>query len=77
MSPPSQPAQAHLAEATASREIETSQPQTHQPMQMMQQDPQSEQKTVGMRGGDGRGGACPGRFCFCVPCPLPCDFCII
>ncbi|KAF2497946.1 hypothetical protein BU16DRAFT_559667 [Lophium mytilinum] len=74
---PSQPPQAHLAQPTANREIEASQPQTQQPMRMMQQDPQAEQKTVGMRGGDGRGGMCPGRFCFCVPCPLPCDFCII
>lgn len=29
-----------------------------------------------MRGGD-RGGMCPGRFCFIIPCPIPCDFCII
>lgn len=29
-----------------------------------------------MRGGD-RGGLCPGRFCFIIPCPLPCDCCII
>lgn len=32
---------------------------------------------VHLRGGDGRGGCCPGRFCFCVPCPLPCNCCII
>ncbi|KAK6063924.1 hypothetical protein SCUP515_12085 [Seiridium cupressi] len=35
-----------------------------------------EDSQMGLRGGD-RGGMCPGRFCFCVPCPLPCDFCII
>lgn len=29
-----------------------------------------------IRGGD-RGGLCPGRFCFIIPCPLPCDCCII
>ncbi|ROW16705.1 hypothetical protein VPNG_01535 [Cytospora leucostoma] len=29
-----------------------------------------------LRGGD-RGGMCPGRFCFIIPCPIPCDFCII
>lgn len=36
----------------------------------------SEANTIGLRGGD-RGGMCPGRFCFCIPCPIPCDFCII
>jgi len=30
---------------------------------------------LGLRGG--RSDLCPGRFCFCVPCPLPCDCCII
>ncbi|KAH8678192.1 hypothetical protein BX600DRAFT_451660 [Xylariales sp. PMI_506] len=49
------------------------QPTVSQPM-----NPQRphEESQVGLRGGD-RGGMCPGRFCFCVPCPLPCDFCII
>ncbi|KAI6382227.1 hypothetical protein MCOR25_000816 [Pyricularia grisea] len=33
---------------------------------------------VGLRGGDnGRGGCCPGRFCFCIPCPLPFDCCCV
>ncbi|KAI0099258.1 hypothetical protein GGR51DRAFT_565077 [Nemania sp. FL0031] len=31
---------------------------------------------MNLRGGE-RSSLCPGRFCFCVPCPLPCDFCII
>ncbi|KAK3401486.1 hypothetical protein B0T20DRAFT_116118 [Sordaria brevicollis] len=31
---------------------------------------------IGLRGGD-RGGMCPGRFCFCIPCPIPCDCCFI
>ncbi|KAI1348489.1 hypothetical protein F5Y01DRAFT_213982 [Xylaria sp. FL0043] len=49
------------------------QPMTSQPM-----DPQRphEESQMNLRGGD-RGGCCPGRFCFCIPCPLPCDFCII
>lgn len=29
-----------------------------------------------IRGGE-RSGMCPGRFCFIIPCPLPCDCCII
>jgi hypothetical protein len=28
-----------------------------------------------LRGGEGE--ACPGRFCFCIPCPIPCNFCCI
>lgn len=37
---------------------------------------ESQKQEVNIRGGD-RGGACPGRFCFIIPCPFPCDFCII
>jgi hypothetical protein len=36
----------------------------------------SQEQEMRMRGGD-RGGMCPGRFCFIIPCPFPCDFCII
>ncbi|KAF7562539.1 hypothetical protein G7046_g1586 [Stylonectria norvegica] len=56
-----------------SEPVETGQPQAHRGMDPQQPHPESD---VSMRGGD-RGGCCPGRFCFCVPCPLPCDFCII
>lgn len=38
------------------------------------EEPQKQETHI--RGGD-RGGMCPGRFCFIIPCPLPCDFCII
>jgi len=38
--------------------------------------PASEGAAIGLRGGDG-GGMCPGRFCFIIPCPLPCNCCII
>ncbi|KAF3767150.1 hypothetical protein M406DRAFT_69312 [Cryphonectria parasitica EP155] len=31
--------------------------------------------TTDLRGGE-RSEMCPGRFCFIIPCPLPCDFCI-
>ncbi len=37
--------------------------------------PISMESDVALRGG--RSDVCPGRFCFCVPCPIPCDFCII
>ncbi|KAI0391307.1 hypothetical protein F5Y17DRAFT_18650 [Xylariaceae sp. FL0594] len=49
------------------------QPMAPQPMNPNKPHPESE---LSLRGGD-RGGCCPGRFCFCIPCPLPCDFCII
>ncbi|KAI1827506.1 hypothetical protein F4861DRAFT_536073 [Xylaria intraflava] len=42
----------------------------------MNPDRPHEEPQTSLRGGD-RGGCCPGRFCFCIPCPLPCDFCII
>ncbi|KAF2669769.1 hypothetical protein BT63DRAFT_453955 [Microthyrium microscopicum] len=55
--------------------VEDMQPAPREPMSMR---PQPAQTPVGgLRGGGDRGGACPGRFCFCVPCPIPCDFCII
>ncbi|KAK6203709.1 hypothetical protein LQW54_008815 [Pestalotiopsis sp. IQ-011] len=49
-----------------------------QPMASQPMNPEAphEDSQMGLRGGD-RGGCCPGRFCFCIPCPLPCDFCII
>ncbi|KAI0868968.1 hypothetical protein GGS24DRAFT_506218 [Hypoxylon argillaceum] len=49
-----------------------------QPMASQPMNPERphEDSGLNLRGGD-RGGLCPGRFCFCVPCPLPCDFCII
>ncbi|KAI3324510.1 hypothetical protein HD806DRAFT_47887 [Xylariaceae sp. AK1471] len=49
------------------------QPTVSQPM-----NPQRphEESQMNLRGGE-RGSCCPGRFCFCIPCPLPCDFCII
>ncbi|KAI1436856.1 hypothetical protein GGR50DRAFT_692822 [Xylaria sp. CBS 124048] len=49
-----------------------------QPMASQPMNPSAPHDTpqMGLRGGD-RSSLCPGRFCFCVPCPLPCDFCII
>ncbi|KAH6613728.1 hypothetical protein B0J18DRAFT_440784 [Chaetomium sp. MPI-SDFR-AT-0129] len=52
----------------------TTQPAASQPMNPRQPHPETEAE-LGLRGG--RSEMCPGRFCFCVPCPLPCDFCII
>ncbi|KAI0446458.1 hypothetical protein F4803DRAFT_16445 [Xylaria telfairii] len=48
------------------------QPMTSQPMNPER----PHEESVNLRGGD-RSSLCPGRFCFCIPCPLPCDFCII
>ncbi|KAI1263657.1 hypothetical protein F5Y18DRAFT_428935 [Xylariaceae sp. FL1019] len=65
-------AEQHLSPQGEMQEISL-QPMGSQPM-----DPERphEDSQMGLRGGD-RGGCCPGRFCFCIPCPLPCDFCII
>ncbi|KAI4869202.1 hypothetical protein F4820DRAFT_407544 [Hypoxylon rubiginosum] len=61
--------------AAAPQAIHTTQPTALQAMDP--QRPQPEQPEFGgLRGGD-RGGCCPGRFCFIIPCPLPCDCCII
>ncbi|KAI1816890.1 hypothetical protein GGS20DRAFT_536022 [Poronia punctata] len=49
------------------------QPKASQPMNPERP---HEEGDMRLRGGN-RGGCCPGRFCFCIPCPLPCDFCII
>ncbi|KAI1374159.1 hypothetical protein F4677DRAFT_447804 [Hypoxylon crocopeplum] len=60
---------------TTSQSVQTTQPMALQAMDP--QRPQPEQSDFGhLRGGD-RSSLCPGRFCFCIPCPLPCDFCII
>ncbi|KAI8962736.1 hypothetical protein F5Y11DRAFT_322060 [Daldinia sp. FL1419] len=79
---PSQPSpqmpNGHAAQSsgsTAHQPVQTTQPVALQAMDP--QRPQPEQPEYGnMRGGE-RGSCCPGRFCFCIPCPIPCDFCII
>ncbi|KAK3316774.1 hypothetical protein B0H66DRAFT_305523 [Apodospora peruviana] len=53
--------------------LQTTQPAV--PQGMDTQKPHADEG-LGLRGGD-RGGCCPGRFCFIIPCPLPCDCCII
>ncbi|KAI0477085.1 hypothetical protein GGR56DRAFT_673500 [Xylariaceae sp. FL0804] len=79
---PSQPQPVHARsqapgttpdESTAVAPMQNTQPGVSAPMDPERPHPESE---MGLRGGD-RGGCCPGRFCFCIPCPLPCDFCII
>ncbi|KAI1759336.1 hypothetical protein GGR53DRAFT_513876 [Hypoxylon sp. FL1150] len=60
--------------ATAPQTTAT-QPTTFQSMDP--QRPHPEQPEFGnLRGGE-RSSMCPGRFCFIIPCPLPCDFCVI
>ncbi|RKU41613.1 hypothetical protein DL546_002943 [Coniochaeta pulveracea] len=54
-------------------DLQSAQPPSFQPMNPQKPHPEGD---VSLRGGD-RGGMCPGRFCFIIPCPLPCDFCII
>ncbi|KAL2198246.1 hypothetical protein P885DRAFT_76954 [Corynascus similis CBS 632.67] len=55
-------------------QLHTSQPPVPQPMDTQKPHPENETE-LNLRGGRSR--LCPGRFCFCIPCPLPCDFCII
>ncbi|KAI1400461.1 hypothetical protein F4819DRAFT_366184 [Hypoxylon fuscum] len=77
---PSQPETPDNRAVPQSSETTNTQIHTTQPVALQAMDPQRpqpEQPEYGnLRGGD-RGGCCPGRFCFCIPCPLPCDFCII
>ncbi|KAK1750956.1 hypothetical protein QBC47DRAFT_392983 [Echria macrotheca] len=57
------------------RSPQTTPPSALQPMDPQRPHPESD---VGLRGGyHERRGPCPGRFCFIIPCPLPCDCCII
>ncbi|KAM7185191.1 hypothetical protein V8F33_012534 [Rhypophila sp. PSN 637] len=56
--------------------LQTRQPAAARGMDAQKPHDDSDDTSLGLRGGD-RGGCCPGRFCFCIPCPLPCDFCII
>ncbi|KAK0100447.1 hypothetical protein ONS95_008397 [Cadophora gregata] len=62
--------------------LEMAQPNNKQSMQPTLPSPnttakdreqEAEREEVRMRGGE----MCPGRFCFIIPCPLPCNCCII
>ncbi|KAF2434962.1 hypothetical protein EJ08DRAFT_692868 [Tothia fuscella] len=73
---PTRPLPAHVNQ-TANPAVETNQPTSNTSQMSMSPQPNTtEDKPIGLRGGAGRGGMCPGRFCFIIPCPLPCDFCI-
>ncbi|KAK2069190.1 hypothetical protein P8C59_003793 [Phyllachora maydis] len=72
MSPPTMPQAAHSNAHAMSRAddepVQETQPASSQPMDPQRpHDEVSSSTTVGLRGGD----LCPGRFCFCVPCPIP------
>ncbi|KAI2613866.1 uncharacterized protein GGS25DRAFT_516727 [Hypoxylon fragiforme] len=74
-SPNNQAAQPSGPSRSDTNSVQISQPVALQAMDPKR--PQPDQPEFGnMRGGE-RGSCCPGRFCFCVPCPLPCDCCII
>ena len=49
------------------------------PMLTSPSDPQRphDEPEMNLRGGEEGRGMCPGRFCFIIPCPLPCNCCII
>ncbi|SCN86237.1 related to putative protein [Fusarium fujikuroi] len=77
---PEPAAQTFKAQKQPFEQMQMEQPKAHQSMSMIIPKPNPTQPhpdtQVSMRGGD-RGGPCPGRFCFCIPCPLPCDCCFI
>ncbi|KXJ87590.1 hypothetical protein Micbo1qcDRAFT_208207 [Microdochium bolleyi] len=52
------------------------QPLVSQPMNAQQPHPESQQHELSLRGGQEGRGMCPGRFCFIIPCPIPCNFCV-
>ncbi|KAK3995714.1 hypothetical protein QBC44DRAFT_319273 [Cladorrhinum sp. PSN332] len=64
-----------LPQSAHVHELQTVQPPALQAMNPQKPHPENEMM-MGLRGGQ-RGRLCPGRFCFCVPCPIPCDCCII
>ncbi|KAK4448000.1 hypothetical protein QBC34DRAFT_408665 [Podospora aff. communis PSN243] len=54
--------------------LQTTQPPAFQGMDPRKPHPDTE---LSLRGGAGYGREiCPGTFC-CIPCPIPCHFCII
>ncbi|PKS06242.1 hypothetical protein jhhlp_006988 [Lomentospora prolificans] len=66
-------ARAVVGSPTAGAEpVQMTQPRPLQPMDPKQA-PADQQERGTLRGG---GEACPGRFCFIIPCPIPCNFCV-
>ncbi|KAH7361018.1 hypothetical protein BKA65DRAFT_494481 [Rhexocercosporidium sp. MPI-PUGE-AT-0058] len=70
------------ASQAANVDLEMAQPSNKQSMQpalpfpnttAKDRENEAEREEVRMRGGE----LCPGRFCFIIPCPLPCNCCII
>merc|ERR1712098_418554 len=53
--------------------MQMDQPQGHQAMDPARPHPETE---LSLRGGSEGRGMCPGRFCFIIPCPIPCNFCV-
>lgn len=49
--------------------IEVTEPAASTP----EQQKEMQKQELSLRGGE----MCPGRFCFIIPCPLPCNCCII
>jgi hypothetical protein len=65
--------------ASESMEMTNSQPVlADQPKRQQEMDPQRPHADteLSLRGGNDGRGMCPGRFCFIIPCPLPCNCCI-
>ncbi|KAK3395077.1 hypothetical protein B0H63DRAFT_556169 [Podospora didyma] len=75
MSPSQTEQQQQAAANTVQRPepIFSTQPAASQSMDYQKPAVQSkDEPEMGLRGGE----ACPGRFCFIIPCPIPCDFCV-
>ena len=52
--------------------IEPMMPNPDQTSEQRDAQAQKEEQVMRLRGGE----ACPGRFCFIIPCPIPCNFCV-
>ncbi|KAL2115498.1 hypothetical protein VTJ04DRAFT_9753 [Mycothermus thermophilus] len=77
--PPIQQPQQHPLQSPSPAHLNGG-PQTAQPPRSLPMDPsqphaEDRHQSLDLRGGN-RGGPCPGRFCFCIPCPLPFDCCV-
>ncbi|KAK2028112.1 hypothetical protein LX32DRAFT_640245 [Colletotrichum zoysiae] len=71
---PTKPNNAVLHDGRHSQSVLDAQPSPAQPMDPLR--PQRDDNHMSLRGGHDGQGACPGRFCFIIPCPLPCNFCV-
>ncbi|KAK2016187.1 hypothetical protein LZ32DRAFT_601760 [Colletotrichum eremochloae] len=71
---PAKPKNVLLHDDQHAQSVCDTQPSPARPMDPLR--PQREDAHINLRGGHNDRSACPGRFCFIIPCPLPCNFCV-